>query len=343
MRAERDACAGRRRAQWKRQMETCRYEGSNVARADFNEVYWPSLNVALQQHRVPMWKLTVTLWWATLEILLDSVDHTHGQRYWLTLCSLHCSCWDWLQKLMGMSVHNNGSVNRAMCGVVTPSPPPPHPTPSFSSCTVYLVSTGWRRWRSASRWPEWQEGRSLFPSSSSAEGYCPPAPAERRREKTWSERVKRLLCKWIRVRNMTRTKGKEILKKNNTCDLRKKKAICKLTEEVEGERITGGINGKLMKGNDEGVSQGRTWGRVAASRLSRRHGSSSGGGAGGGGGRILNEASISGYHPQTNVTDKNGAHDTLVNCMLDNSLATTERSCGVGRMSRSYEQPWGNF
>lgn len=57
---------------------------------------------------------------------------------------------------------------------------------------------------------------------------------------------------------MTRTKGKEILIKNNMCDLRKKKAICKLTEEVEGERITGGINGKLMKGNDEGVSQGRT-------------------------------------------------------------------------------------
>lgn len=41
------------------------------------------------------------------------------------------------------------------------------------------------------------------------------------------------------------------------CDLRKK-AICKVTEEVEGKRITGGINGKLMKGNDEGVSQGRT-------------------------------------------------------------------------------------
>lgn len=29
------------------------------------------------------------------------------------------------------------------------------------------------------------------------------------------------------------------------------------------------------------------------------------------------------------MTDKNGAHDTLVNCTLDNRLATTERSCGV--------------
>lgn len=38
----------------------------------------------------------------------------------------------------------------------------------------------------------------------------------------------------------------------------KKRVICKVTEEVEGKRFTGGINGKLMKGNDEGVSQGRT-------------------------------------------------------------------------------------
>lgn len=54
------------------------------------------------------------------------------------------------------------------------------------------------------------------------------------------------------------------------------------------------------------------------------------------GGRILNEPSISGHHAQTNVTDKNGAHDTLANCMLDNS---TERSFGVGKRSLSYEQP----
>jgi len=57
-------------------------------------------------------------------------------------------------------------------------------------------------------------------------------------------------------------------------------------------------------------------------------------------GRILNEPSISGHHAQTNVTDKNGAHDTLVNCMLDNS---PERSFGAGITSLSNEQPSGIF
>lgn len=39
----------------------------------------------------------------------------------------------------------------------------------------------------------------------------------------------------------------------------------------------------------------------------------------------LNEASISSYQPQTNVTDKNGGSDTPLDRMLDNSLATAER------------------
>lgn len=132
----------------------------------------------------------------TANIAWQHGPHTGREILTNTQYSLHCSCWDWLQNLMGMSVHNNGRVNRAMCGVRCCDPPP------SSSCAVYLVSTGWRRWRSASRWPEWQEGRSLFPSSSSAEGYCRPAPAERERqrggENSWSEAVKRPLWEQIR-------------------------------------------------------------------------------------------------------------------------------------------------
>ena len=64
---------------------------------------------------------------------------------------------------------------------------------------------------------------------------------------------------------------------------------------------------------------------VAASRFSRRQAAAAAAAARGGGGRILNEPSISGHHPQTNVTDKNGAHDTLVDCMLDKSSATADR------------------
>lgn len=58
---------------------------------------------------------------------------------------------------------------------------------------------------------------------------------------------------------------------------------------------------------------------------------------GGGGGRILNEASISVHHRQTNVTDRNGSHDTSANCALVNSLATAGRRVRVGETSQ--EQP----
>lgn len=102
------------------------------------------------------------------------------------------------------------------------------------------------------------------------------------------------------------------------------------------KRIWGSImaNSRKEKMKEGGVSQGRTWVRVAPSRLSRRHGSNSSSSSGRRRrrrGRILNEPSISGHHPQTNVTDKNGARDTLLNCMLDNSV---ERGFRLG------EQVW---
>lgn len=108
------------------------------------------------------------------------------------------------------------------------------------------------------------------------------------------------------------------------------------------KRIWGSIIAKKKKeGGGGGVSQGQTWVGVAASWLSRRHASnSSSSSRRRWRGRILNEPSISGHHPQTNVTDKNGAHETLLNCMLDNSV---ERGFGVGKTSLSYEKPWGVF
>ncbi len=167
-----------------------------------------------------------------------------------TLYSLHCSCRDWLQNLMGMSVHNNRCVNRATCGVWCCDPLP------SSFCAVYLVSTGWRRWRSVSRWPEWQEGRSLFPSSSSAEGYCPPAPAERDREeeKRHGQEQQKDYCGsesqhnlWIKGER----KGEKIWEQSVEC----KQEISRETKVSKRKRIKGGINVRLIKTNAEGVSK----------------------------------------------------------------------------------------
>lgn len=76
----------------------------------------------------------------------------------------------------------------------------------------------------------------------------------------------------------------------------------------------------------------------AASRFSRRHANSSSSRRGGGGRFLMSRASAA-INPKMNVTDKNGAYDTMVNCMLDKSSATAERIFGVGKTSLNYEQP----
>lgn len=78
-------------------------------------------------------------------------------------------------------------------------------------------------------------------------------------------------------------------------------------------------------------------GDVPAAAGGEGGGESERGGRGGGGGRILNEASISVHHRQTNVTDRNGSHDTSANCALVNSLATVGRRARVAETSQ--EQP----
>lgn len=109
-------------------------------------------------------------------------------------------------------------------------------------------------------------------------------------------------------------------------------------------RITGGINGTLMRGNDEEFhSRTDVSRRCCHSALKetcrqlqekKREEKVKGGG---GGGRILNEASISVHHRQTNVTDRNGSRDASANCALVNSLATAGRRVRVGETSQ--EQP----
>lgn len=180
--------------------------------------------------------------------------------------------------------------------------------PSCPSSIMYLVSTGWQRWRSASRWPEWQEGRSLFPSSSSAEGYCPPAPAERETERRRKDMVRKSLRK-------TRT----------ICGIRDKRRHVRRLKEGTRRRITGKINGWGCQSRTN-VSQSRCLSPLKETCQQQQE---EDGGWGGGG--ILNEPSISGYHPQTNVTDKNGSHATPLNCTLDNSLARAQRSLEVGK------------
>ncbi len=153
---------------------------------------WP-----LQQERAPMWKLTVTLQWVTLQMLHESVDRTQGRTY--ARYSLRCSWEDWLWNLMGMSVHNNQPCKQSdvWCMVLWPATLPSlvlRRVPGVNRMTEVTISEQMTRMtRRAIAIPFQFLCGGLLPTSSCRE-------RQRGGEKTWSETVKRLPWEWIRER-----------------------------------------------------------------------------------------------------------------------------------------------
>lgn len=150
---------------------------------------------------------------------------------------------------MGMSVHNNGRVNRAVCGVRRRDPPPPLPSqrrvPGVNRMTEVTISEQMTRMtRRAIAIPFQFLCGGLLPTSS-----CRERDTDRRRKDTVRNSKKTIAgaSRSAVYGERTRTKRKKRIEKNNVCDARKEQERNMYLKRLGIKRITASVHGKLVK------------------------------------------------------------------------------------------------